>query len=107
MSKSYMAVPPGATIEEVYLDRGFARASFTASMELQDEEILMLIDGKSLLTIEIAKKLEAVLSIPAYYWLALEANYRDMLVRITTENLREIRLRSNRKSAPLYRRSYL
>lgn len=102
-----MAIPPGATVAEVYLDSGFTFASFTESMGLAEEEIRMLIGGELFLTIEIAKKLEAVLTVPAYYWLALEANYRDTLAKVANENLREVRLRAIRKNAPLHRRAYL
>lgn len=85
-SEHYIAVPPGETIRETLEDRGLSQKDFAARMNMSEKHISHLMNGKVLLTYEMADQLEQVLGMPAYFWLGLEARYRDRLVKAQEEN---------------------
>ena len=72
-----MAIPPGATIKEQLEDKGVSRKEFADRMDLSEEDVSKLINGKMSLTPEIAVKLEKTLGVPARFWNKLEAIYRE------------------------------
>lgn len=79
--KSYIAIPPGATIREQLEDRGMSQKEFAARMAMSEKHISHLINGTVQLTTDVANRLEMVLGIPASFWNNLEAIYRAKLAR--------------------------
>lgn len=88
-SKSYVAVPPGATIKEQIVDRGMTQKEFAARMCMTEKHISRLINGEVQLTHDVANRLESVLGIPAGFWNRLEAIYREKITKIKDENAME------------------
>lgn len=85
-SQSYIAVPPGATIREQLRYRGMNQKEFAARMDMSEKHISKLINGEVQLTIDTARRLEMVLSVPAQFWCNLEAIYREKLAKVKEEN---------------------
>lgn len=85
-SKTYIAIPPGATIKEQLQDRGMKQKEFASRMDLSEKHISRLINGEVCLTPDVANRLELVLGIPANFWLNLEANYRCKIALVQEEN---------------------
>ena len=85
-SRTYIAVPPGATIKDQLDYRGMSQKEFAARMNMSQKHISKLINGEVQLTPETAVYLESVLSVPAEYWNRLEANYREKLIKVKAEN---------------------
>ena len=84
-SKSYIATPPGVTIQEQLDDRGMTQKKFAKRIDISEEYISKLIDGEVHLTPEMAEKLELVLGVPASFWNKLEAIYQEKLAKIRNE----------------------
>ena len=78
-SRSYIAIPPGATIKEQLNDRGMSQKEFATRMNMSEKHISKLINGDVQLTPEVAVRLEVVLGVPAKCWNNLEAIYRKKL----------------------------
>lgn len=85
-SKSYVAVPPGATIKEQITDRGMTQKELAARMCMTEKHISKLINGEVQLTHDVANRLESVLGIPARFWNQLEVIYREKIWKIREEN---------------------
>jgi len=85
-SRSYMATPPGATIKEQLIDRGMSQKEFAVRMGISEKHISKLINGEVQLTIEMARRLEMVLGIPAQFWCNLESIYREKIAKVIEEN---------------------
>lgn len=86
ISRSIIAIPPGATIKEQLKDRGMSQKEFAIRMELSEKHISKLINGEVQLTPDVAVRLEMVLGIPSSFWNNLEALYRDKCARAKAEN---------------------
>lgn len=85
-SQSYIATPPGATIREQLKYKGLSQKDFAVRMDLSEEYVSKLINGKVQFTPEIAEKLEMVLGSPAKFWNNLETIYREKLMKVEVEN---------------------
>lgn len=85
-SRTFIAIPPGATIKEQLVERGMSQKEFAARMEMSEKHISRLINGEVQLTPETAIKLEMVLGIPDMFWNNLEALYRSKLIKVENEN---------------------
>ena len=85
-SRSYIAIPPGATIKEQLDDKGMSLKEFATKMGMSESYISKLINGDVQLTPKIAVKLEAVLGVPAKFWNNLEAIYRENIIKAEAEN---------------------
>lgn len=86
MSRTVIAVPPGATIKDQLIDRGMTQKEFASRMNLSEKHISKLINGEVRLTPDVAFRLEMVLGIPAQFWNKLEAIYQEKLIKATAEN---------------------
>lgn len=86
-SRSYIAIPPGATIKEQLEDRGMSQKEFSIRMDMSEKHISKLINGDVQLTFDMAVRLEVVLGIPSQFWCNLEAIYREKLIKAKAENL--------------------
>lgn len=85
-SKSYVAVPPGATIKEQITDRGMTQKELAARMCMTEKHVSKLINGEVQLTHDVANRLESVLGIPAEFWNRLESIYREKIWKVKEEN---------------------
>lgn len=85
-SRSYIAIPPGATIKEQLEERGMSQKEFAFRVGMSEKHISHLINGDVQLTSDMAYRLEMVLGLPARFWSNLEAIYREKLVKVETEN---------------------
>ena len=88
-SRSYLAIPPGASIKEQLIQRGMRQKEFAVRMGLSEKHVSKLINGEVQLTIEVARKLEMVLGVPAQFWCNLEAIYREDIAKVEEENTME------------------
>ena len=79
---SNLAIPPGETLAEEMEHRQMPR-DFLAEKLGQPEAIIdKIVTGEQAITPEIADVLADSFWIPAWYWLRLEARYRETLARI-------------------------
>ncbi|MBR6477465.1 MAG: helix-turn-helix domain-containing protein, partial [Lachnospiraceae bacterium] len=72
---------PGAVIREELRKRGMLQKEFSLRMGLTEKHVSKLINGEVQLTVDVAVRLETVLGIPAAKWNAMEASYREALIR--------------------------
>lgn len=85
-SRSFIAIPPGITIKEQIMDKGMNQKEFALRMGMSEKHISKLMNGDVQLTIDMARRLEMVLGIPAQFWCNLEAIYREMIAKVKEEN---------------------
>ena len=85
-SRSFIAIPPGVTIKELIVDKGMNQKEFSVRMGMSEKHISKLMNGDVQLTIDMARRLEMVLGVPAQVWCNLEAGYRETLVKVKEEN---------------------
>lgn len=85
-SKTYIAIPPGATIKEQLSYKGMTQKEFSVRMSMSEKHISKLINGEVQLTPDVAERLELVLDVPARFWNNLEAIYREKIAKAKAEN---------------------
>ncbi|MCF0106427.1 MAG: helix-turn-helix domain-containing protein [Holdemanella sp.] len=85
-SRTYIAIPPGATIKEQLIDRHLSQKEFAIRMNLSQKHVSKLINGDVQLTSDVANRLELVLGVPATFWNNLESIYREKLTKALAEN---------------------
>lgn len=85
-SKTFVAIPPGATIKEQLSDIGMTQKEFAVRMDMSEKHISKLINGEVQLTPDVAERLELVLGVDAKFWNNLEALYREKLAKVKVEN---------------------
>ena len=76
------ASPPGDLIEEVLEDYGWTRAELAQRLDFSAKHVNELLKGRATITADTAERLERVLGHDAGFWLRLEANYQQDLVRL-------------------------
>lgn len=89
-SRSYIATPPGATIKEQIATRDMNQKEFAARMGMSEKHISKLVNGEVRLTMDVARRLEMVLGLPAQFWCNLEAIYREKLAKVEEENAMDL-----------------
>jgi len=77
---------PGETLREILDDRSISQADLATRMGRPQKTISEIVNGKAAITTETALELELVLSVPATFWLAREAHYRESLARIELQS---------------------
>lgn len=85
MSKKYYSdelVLPGETILEMMEEYGLTQRELAVRMDYTPKHINEVIKGKSQITVEFAMRLESVFGLKSNFWVNLESNYREQLVRI-------------------------
>ena len=73
--------PPGETLLEVLEERGIAQSELAERTGRPRKTINEIVKGKAAITPETALQLERVLGIPASFWNAREAQYRESLAK--------------------------
>ena len=89
-SKTIQATPPGWTIREQLEMRRMTQKEFAVRMEMSQKHISQLINGEVRLMPEIAKRLEAILGVPASFWNNLEAYYQERVIQAQEEISKKI-----------------
>lgn len=80
-------VATGVIIKEYLNENNISQKELATLLDISENNISKLLNGKSRLTEEMAIKLEKVLpEIPASYWLNLESKYREYLAREKDKN---------------------
>lgn len=87
--KNMVAISPGETIKDELDYLEMTQSEFAKRMGMAEKTISLLINGEHVLSYETSLKLENVLGIPASMWNKLEAQYREVLVRIEEEKALE------------------
>lgn len=85
-SRTYIAIPPGATIKEQLSEMKMTQKEFAIRMDMSEKHISKLINGEVQLTSDVAERLEVVLGVPARFWSNLEAIYREKIAKVKAEN---------------------
>lgn len=83
--KTTIAVPPGETIIEMMDDRGITRTELAGRIGTTVRRLDRLLEGMTAISPGTAAKLEKVFGVPAYFWLNLEAIYREDIAKIAKE----------------------
>lgn len=76
------ASPPGDIIEEFLEERGWTKAELAVRLDFSPKHVNELLKGRAAITAETAERLERVLGSTADFWLRLESNYQQDLVRV-------------------------
>lgn len=84
-SRNFIATPPGRTIKEQLLDRGWTRKSLLLVWKCQ-KHISKLINGDVQAYPDVAMRLEMVLGLPAHFWITLNRIYREKVIQVEAEN---------------------
>jgi len=70
------ASPPGTTIQSILLNRNITDEKFAKEMNLNVDD---LIEGRTRITLAIARRLNLVLGASVEFWLARDLQYRESL----------------------------
>jgi addiction module HigA family antidote len=81
-AKKDLLTCPGDTIQENIDLMGMSQAELAVRMGRTKENLNEIIKGKSAITIDTASRLEYVLGIPSNFWLELERDYQEELMKI-------------------------
>ena len=84
--------PPGETLRDLMEERALSQAELARRLGRPSQAINEIIAGKKEITEDTALELERVLQVPAHFWLAREARYREFLARQRDERSREQQL---------------
>jgi addiction module HigA family antidote len=76
------ASPPGDIIEEFLEERGWTKAQLAVRLDFSPKHVNEILKGRAAITAETAERLERVLGSTADFWLRLESNYQQDLVRV-------------------------
>lgn len=74
--------PPGDTINDLLRERGIALAEFADRMEQTIERVTDLLQGRSTITIRVARRLEEVLGASVEFWMSRDFQYREDVARL-------------------------
>jgi HTH-type transcriptional regulator / antitoxin HigA len=74
--------PPGATLRDLMEERSLSQAELSRRLGRPSQAVNEIIAGKKEITEDTALELERVLQVPAHFWLAREARYREHLARL-------------------------
>jgi HTH-type transcriptional regulator/antitoxin HigA len=73
--------PPGATLRDLLEERGWKQRELAHRLGRPAQAVNEILAGKKEITEDTALELERVLEVPAHFWLAREARYREYLAR--------------------------
>jgi HTH-type transcriptional regulator/antitoxin HigA len=73
--------PPGETILDISEDRGWTQVELAHRLGYTEKHVRQLVDGRVVLSVNAALRLERVLGSPAEFWLSREAKFRRHLAR--------------------------
>lgn len=73
--------PPGETLRDLMDERALSQAELSRRLGRPAQAVNEIVAGKKEITEDTALELERVLQVPAHFWLAREARYREYLAR--------------------------
>jgi HTH-type transcriptional regulator/antitoxin HigA len=73
--------PPGDTLRDLMDERSLSQAELSRRLGRPAQAVNEILAGKKEITEDTAIELERVLQVPAHFWLAREAQYREYLAR--------------------------
>jgi HTH-type transcriptional regulator / antitoxin HigA len=73
--------PPGDTLRDLMEERSLTQAELSRRLGRPAQAVNEIVTGKKEITEDTALELERVLRVPAHFWLAREARYREYLAR--------------------------
>lgn len=76
------ASAPGETIVELLSERRLSLDDFASKMGMSSQSAANLLEGKSTITVEMARKLEEVLGGSRQFWIARDGQYREDASRL-------------------------
>jgi len=74
--------PPGDTINDLLHERGIALPEFADRMGQTLERVIELVQGRSTITIRVARRLEEVLGASVEFWMSRDFQYREDVARL-------------------------
>ena len=77
------AVPPGESLRERLAELHMSQAEFARRTGLTTKHVNQVMQGVASLSAEVAQRLEYATGTPSWWWLRLEADYRDTLTRLS------------------------
>jgi HTH-type transcriptional regulator/antitoxin HigA len=77
------AVPPGESLRERLVELHLSQAEFARRTGLTTKHVNQVMQGVASLSAEVAQRLEYATGTPSWWWLRLEADYRDALTRLS------------------------
>lgn len=77
--------PPGDTLRDLMDERDLSQAELSRRLGRPAQAINEILAGKKEITEDTAIELERVLQVPAHFWLAREAHYREYLARVRAQ----------------------
>ena len=77
------AVPPGESLRERLTELHMSQAEFARRTGLTTKHVNQVMQGVASLSAEVAQRLEYATGTPSWWWLRLEADYRDALTRLS------------------------
>lgn len=83
------AIPPGDTIQELINDRGVRLSDFCKTLMITPPIAGGLLAGSVRLDREMAVGLEMLFDIPVSFWMNLEKNYNQTILRLWEEQTDE------------------
>lgn len=75
------ASPPGDTVHDILVERGWSYENFSSRMGWSMEEVHSLIYGVMVITEDRAKELAEVLGSTELFWVTRDEQYREALTR--------------------------
>ncbi len=82
-------VLPGESIKEMIDYMGLTQKDFARRLEISEQSLIRILQGKQPITHETALKLELVTGVSNEFWIAREANYQKHLARLADEENEE------------------
>ena len=79
LSQYLPSTPPGATIDDLLLERELTQAEFCEQTQLSQICLCRIICGDDPITSDLAELFESTLGPPASFWLNREQQYRQAL----------------------------
>ena len=73
---SGIPIPPGVTLREELAERGITQSAFARQIKLPVQMFSEIINGRRIITSDIAIALEKALGISAEMWLRMEMSYQ-------------------------------
>lgn len=80
-------IPPGETLRETIEELGMTQKELALRAELTPQSVSRIIKGEQTISYETAHKFEKVTGVPAHFWNALEAQYRENVIKNDTTRL--------------------
>lgn len=86
----FMATHPGTVLADELQERGISAKSFAETLSMAESELNDFLAGRRDVSVELARKIEDSLNIPARFWMQFQENYYEDLAYINGEKAKSI-----------------